>query len=76
MSLELLQILNPFYQYYLFIVQGVRTAEGQCSTQNLHVLTNDENWTVTPETHKYAAAAGSFCFVTSEKGRINRMFAT
>ena len=34
----------------------------------LHVLTNDEHWTVTPETHKYAAAAGSFCFVTTENG--------
>ena len=35
---------------------------------DLHVLTNDEHWTVTPETHKYAAAAGSFCFVTTENG--------
>ena len=26
---------------------------------DLYVLTNDEQWTVTPETHKYAAAAGS-----------------
>ena len=25
-------------------------------------------WTKTPETHKYAAAAGSFCFVTTAKG--------
>ena len=33
---------------------------------DLFVLTNDEHWTVTPETHKYAAAAGSFCFVTTE----------
>ena len=33
---------------------------------DLHVLTNDEHWTVTPETHKYAAAAGSFSFVTTE----------
>ena len=32
----------------------------------LHVLTNGEHWTVTRETHKYAAAAGSFCFVTTE----------
>ena len=35
---------------------------------DLHVLTNGEHWTVTPETHKYAAAAGSFCFVTTENG--------
>ena len=35
---------------------------------DLYVLTNDEHWTMTPETHKYAAAAGSFCFVTTENG--------
>ena len=35
---------------------------------DLCVLTNDEHWTVTPETHKYAAAAGSICFVTTENG--------
>ena len=35
---------------------------------DLYVLTNDEHWTVTPETPKYAAEAGSFCFVTTEKG--------
>ena len=35
---------------------------------DLYVLTNDEHWTVTPETHKYAAAAGSYCFVTTENG--------
>ena len=34
----------------------------------LFVLTNDEHWTVTPETHKYAAAAGSLCFVTTQNG--------
>ena len=33
---------------------------------DFHVLTNDEHWTVTPETHMYAAAAGSFSFVTTE----------
>ena len=31
---------------------------------DLCVPINDEHWTMTPETHKYAAAAGSFCFVT------------
>ena len=36
---------------------------------DLYVLTNDEHWTVTRETHKYAAAAGSFCFVTTENGK-------
>ena len=35
---------------------------------DLYILTNDEQWTVTPETHKYAAAAGSFCFVTTANG--------
>ena len=35
---------------------------------DLFVLTNDEHWTITPETHKHAAAAGSFCFVTAENG--------
>ena len=35
---------------------------------DLHVLTKDEHWTMTPETHKYAAAAGTFCFLTAENG--------
>ena len=35
---------------------------------DVYVLTDDENWTMTLETHKYAAATGSFCFVTSENG--------
>ena len=35
---------------------------------DLYILTNDEHWTVTPEKHKYAAAAGSFCLVTTEQG--------
>ena len=33
---------------------------------DLYVFNNDEHWTMTPETHKYAAAAGSFCFITTE----------
>ena len=36
---------------------------------DLDVLTNDEHRSMTPEAHKYAAAAaaaGSFCFVTTE----------
>ena len=33
---------------------------------DLNVLIDDEHWTMTPETHKYAAAARSFCFVTTE----------
>ena len=35
---------------------------------DLHVLTNDEHWTMTPKAHKFAAAAGSFSFVTTENG--------
>ena len=35
---------------------------------DLYVLTNDEHWTMTPEAHKYATAAGSFCLVTTENG--------
>ena len=35
---------------------------------DLYVLTNDEHWTLTPEAHMYAAAAGSFCLVTMENG--------
>ena len=35
---------------------------------DLHVLTNVEHWTMTPEAHKHAAAAKSFCFVTTENG--------
>ena len=33
---------------------------------DLKILTEDEHWTVTPETRKYAAAARSFCFATTE----------
>ena len=35
---------------------------------DLYVLISDEHWAMTPETHKYAAAAGSFCFVITENG--------
>ena len=35
---------------------------------DLFVLTNDEHWTMTPETHKYAAGARTFCSVTTENG--------
>ena len=36
---------------------------------DLHILTNDEHWIMTPETHKYAAAAGPFCFATTQNGK-------
>ena len=35
---------------------------------DLYVQTDDERWTMTPEAHEYAAAAGSFCSVTAENG--------
>ena len=35
---------------------------------DLYVLTNYDHWTKTPETIQYAAAVGSFCFVTKKKG--------
>ena len=35
---------------------------------DLYILTGDGHWTVTPEKHKYAAAAGSLCFVTRANG--------
>ena len=35
---------------------------------DLHILTNDEHWTVTLETHKYAAAAGSLLFCDRDEG--------
>ena len=49
-------------------VHKVRTLEEQRSIQISTFLTNDEHWTMTPETHKYAAAAGPLCFVTTENG--------
>ena len=45
-----------------------RDSEKTLHYPDLYVLTNDEHWTMTPETHKYAAAAGSFCFATTENG--------
>ena len=56
---------NLAHQYR---VHGVMILQGQCSNPDLHVLTNDEHWTMTPEAHKYAAAAGSFCVVAAENG--------
>ena len=53
---------------------AVRSARSQDSGRtvlhpDLCVLTSGERWTMTPEAHKYAAAAaGSFCFVTTENG--------
>ena len=41
---------------------------------DLHVLTNEEHWKITPEAHKYAAAAKSSCFVISENGEQQDIF--
>ena len=41
---------------------------------DLYILTDDEHWTKTPETRKYAAAAGSFCFVTTANGEQQDMY--
>ena len=35
---------------------------------DLDVPTNDEQWAMTLETHKYAEATGSVCSVTTENG--------
>ena len=44
-----------------------RDSEKALYYPDLYVLTNDEHWTMTPETHKNAAAAaGSFCFSMTE----------
>ena len=71
---------EPQHKYFLVIqvMKTVNTAmkksaqsrdsENALYHSDLYVLTNDEHWTVTPETHKYAAAAGSFCFPMTENG--------
>ena len=41
---------------------------------DLYVLTNDEHLTMRSEAHKYAAAAGSFCFVTTENGEKQNVY--
>ena len=45
-----------------------RDSERTLYCSDLYVLTNVEHWTMTPQTHKYAAAARSFCVVTTENG--------
>ena len=79
-SLEPLEPLNLLYQHFLITlvmktvstamkkVHKVGTGKGALFYPDLYVLTNDEHWTMTPQTHKYAAAAGSFCFSMSENG--------
>ena len=43
-------------------------SEGTLYDPDLYFLTDDEHRTMTPEIHKYAVEAGSFCFVTTENG--------
>ena len=86
MNLEPLQLPNLLDQYIqIFLVMKtvstamntvhkVRTLEGQYPIPNLHVLTNDEHWTMTLATHKYAEAAESFAF-QSLKMENNKMYA-
>ena len=52
------------------IVHKVRIPKRTLCYPDVHVLTNDEHLTMTPETRTYAAAAaaGSFCFLTTENG--------
>ena len=49
-------------------IQSARSRDSRRKVLYPDLLTNDEHWTMTPEAHKYAAAAGSFCFVTTENG--------
>ena len=50
-------------------VHKVRTLVRTVLFSDLYVLTNDEHWTMTPETHKYSAAAGSFLLFDYQKWR-------
>ena len=50
------------------IVHKVETPKRPLYYPDLYVLTNDVHWTMTPETQKYAAAAGSFRFSMTENG--------
>ena len=79
-NMEPPQTLNLLYQHFLVtlvmktvsiamnIVHKVGDSERTLYYPDLYVLTNDELWTMIPETHKYAAAAGSFCFSVTENG--------
>ena len=79
-SLELFQILKPSVPVLHY---NSGDEDSQCSDEysaqsrdsekalyypDLYILTNDEHWTMTLETHKYAAAAGSFCSSMTENG--------
>ena len=78
MSLEPLQILRQLYPYFLFIKdqQPVRkkkkTASAYSGDEDSEYSdeysAQSEDSGMTPETHKYLAAAGSLCFVTTENG--------
>ena len=75
------QTLNLLHQYFLKTlvmktvsaatktVHKAGTPKRPLFYPDLCVLTDDEHWTMTPETHKYAAAAGSFCVSMTENGK-------
>ena len=50
-------------------VHEVRTLEGQCFHPDLHILTNDDHWTVTPETHKVCSCSRVILFCDYGKRR-------
>ena len=45
-----------------------RDSERTLLYPDLNLLTNDDHWTMTPETQYYTAVAESFCFATTESG--------
>ena len=58
----------PLHQRPAVSSQGPAAPDNSVDEDTEYVLTDDEHWSKTPETQKYAAAAGSFCFVTTENG--------
>ena len=50
-----------------FVAPQEERDNGDCP--DLHVLINDEHWTMMPETDKYAAAAAGSFFVVSTENR-------
>ena len=66
-------VLKDHLPVQFLVMKTVSTAMSTVLYPDHYNPTNDEHWTMTPETHKYAAAAGSFCFVP--KMEINRTYA-
>ena len=67
-QLQVLILVMKTVSLAMSTVHRVSTLEEQYSMHSgrtvlyadLYVQTNNEHWAMTPETHKYAAAAGSF----------------